>query len=57
MTVTDALLVVIAMLLFGLLTAVKSGFNQVIRGLQALDERSLFEMSDSRSSANGPRRS
>jgi hypothetical protein len=34
---TVALLVVIALVLFGILTALKSGFNEVIRGLQALE--------------------
>jgi len=34
------LLVVIASILLGVLTAVKAGFNEVIRGLEALDRSS-----------------
>jgi hypothetical protein len=30
-------LVVIAVILYGILTAVKDGFNQVIRGLESVD--------------------
>jgi hypothetical protein len=30
-------LVVIAVILYGILTAVKNGFNQVIRGLEEVD--------------------
>ena len=33
------LLVVIALILLGILAAVKSGFNEVIRGLEALDRK------------------
>jgi len=31
---------VIAVTLFGILTAVKAGFNEIIRGLEALERRS-----------------
>ena len=34
------ILIVIAVILFGILTAVKSGFNEIIRGLEALERRS-----------------
>jgi hypothetical protein len=35
-TLIAVLLSVIAVILYGILTALKSGFNQVIRGLEAL---------------------
>jgi hypothetical protein len=34
-----ALQVVVVVILFGILAAVKSGFNEVIRGLEALDRK------------------
>ena len=34
------ILVVIAVILFGILTAVKAGFNEIIHGLEALERRS-----------------
>ncbi|MFC1661662.1 hypothetical protein ACFL3S_09460 [Gemmatimonadota bacterium] len=41
--VTVVLLVVIAVVLIGILTAVKSGFNEVIRGLEALEQKTTPE--------------
>ena len=38
-TLTVVLLVVTALILFGILTAVKSGFNEVIRGLETLAKK------------------
>lgn len=32
------LLVIIAVTLYGILTAIKSGFNQIIRGLESVDQ-------------------
>jgi hypothetical protein len=37
-TLIALLLLLNALLLFGILTAVKSGFNEVIRGLESLDD-------------------
>jgi hypothetical protein len=42
-TLIAVLLVVIAVILYGVLTAVKSGFNQVIRGLEALAQKGSGE--------------
>jgi len=36
---TVALLVVVILVLFGILTALKSGFNEVIRALEVLDSK------------------
>jgi len=38
-TLSLVVLVVIALLLFGILTAVKNGFNEVIRGIEALEKK------------------
>jgi len=38
-TVIAAILLIIALILFGILTAVKAGFNEVIRGIEAVAAR------------------
>jgi len=37
--VADIALVMIALVLFGLLTAIKTGFSEVIKGLEAIHEQ------------------
>lgn len=37
--VTTTLLAMIAVALFGILTALKSGFTEIIKGLESLDDR------------------
>ena len=43
MTLTNLLLVLTIMILLGMLAAIKTGFNQVIRGLEALQRQSGAE--------------
>jgi hypothetical protein len=43
MTLTNLLLVLTITILLGMLAAIKTGFNQVIRGLEALQRQSGAE--------------